>query len=165
LPHQQKTIGLEADLGGQAIADDPGQALAQAQEYVEQLQRHPADTDTREKLATLYAQHFHRIDMAVEQLEQLIALPVETPKHIVRWLNLLATLQARFANDVPAAEQALRRIIEHYPGSAAAEAAVERMASLKMEARANRASEIKSLGQYEKNIGLKPRRHPNDVPE
>ena len=72
---------------------------ALASQYVSQLNKHPADTDTREKLAVLYAENFGRLDLAVDQLEQLIALPEETPKHVTRWLNLLATLHISVAND------------------------------------------------------------------
>ena len=96
-------------------------ADALAAECVKQLEQYPADTEVREKLAILYAEHFQRLDLAAAQLEQMIALPEETPKHVARWLNLLATFHIRCAKDRPGAEQALRRIIERFPKTAMAE--------------------------------------------
>jgi hypothetical protein len=95
------------------------------------------------------------VDLAAAQLEQLIALRAESPRHIAGWLNLLATVHARFGNDLAGAESALRRIVERFPRSVAAEAAAARLASLNTEDRANRQTEAKTLGSYEKQIGLK----------
>jgi tetratricopeptide (TPR) repeat protein len=156
LPPGEKDIGLRAGSAGNAPAGDSDNPEALAQSCVEQLRRHPTDIETREKLALLYGEHFQRLDLAADQLEQLISLPGETPKHIARWLNLLATLQVRIGADVPAAERTLRRILDRFPDSAAATQAFERLASLNQELRATEKTAVKTLGKYEKHLGLKP---------
>ncbi|MGA2540438.1 MAG: hypothetical protein ABSG78_02620 [Verrucomicrobiota bacterium] len=149
----EKYIGLRKDYTGPAApAQDPG---ALADECVRQLEKHPADTATREKLAVLYAEHFHRLDLAAEQLEQLIAFPNETPRHIVQWLNLLADLQIRIGKDLAGAEATLRRILEQFSSPAMVEPTMARLASLQAEMKRGQATQVKTMGQYEKNLGLK----------
>ena len=77
------------------------------------------DSDTREKLALLYAEKFQRLELAVDQLEQLIAHPSESVAHIGRWMNLFATLYIKHGGDIVGAEQVLHRLIERFPKSAA----------------------------------------------
>jgi len=128
-----------------------------AAEYVAQLVKHPNDTETRQKLAVLYAEEFDRLDLAVSQLEQLAALTNETPQHIAQWLNLLATLHIRHGNDLAAAENALSRIMERFPKTADASKALARMAALPGEIKAAATTTAaKALGTYEKDLGLKP---------
>jgi hypothetical protein len=150
----EKYVGLLKDYKGPTAApvQDPG---ALAEEYIKQLEKHPADTATREKLAVLYAEHFHRMDLAADQLEQLISFPNETPRHVVQWLNLLADLQIRCGKDLPAAEAALRRILAQYSTPALVEPTISRLASLEAELKRGRITPLKTLGHYEKNIGLK----------
>ena len=152
VPTGEKDIGLRRGALPEAAPADPH---AQAEEWVAQLQRHPLDTETRENLALLYAEEFQRVDLAAEQLEELIALRAEPPKRIARWLNLLATVQARFGNNLNAAESALRRIQERFPKSSMAAEATTRLASLNQEARAHQPMVAKTMGAYEKEIGLK----------
>jgi tetratricopeptide (TPR) repeat protein len=147
----EQNIGLRQSTASAASADP--RALADV--YTQQLNAHPSDTDTREKLATLYAEEFQRIDLAAEQLEQLIAIPSEPPKHIAHWLNLLATLQIKCSHDLAAAERALHRIIERFPGGALAEVATRRLAGLQSELKSLDKPAVKALGTYEKGIGLK----------
>jgi tetratricopeptide (TPR) repeat protein len=148
----QRDIGLRK-VGAPVSAPADPQALAE--EYVRQLELHPSDTDTREKLAVLYAEEFKRLDLAADQLEQLIGLPVEPPKHVAHWLDLLATLHIKVAQDVPAAESALHRIIERFPGGALAAMAASRVAILQSELKSSQKTPTKALGAYEKNLGLK----------
>jgi len=150
----EKNIGLRRDYSGPTAApvQDPA---ALAEECVKQLEKHPADTATREKLAVLYAEHFHRLDLAADQLEQLIAFPNESPRHIVQWLNLLADLQIRIGKDVPGAEATLRRILEQYSTPALVEPTLARLASLEAELKRGQTTPVKTMGHYEKNLGLK----------
>jgi outer membrane protein assembly factor BamD (BamD/ComL family) len=135
-----------------------GDADALAAEYVQQLEKHPNDTETREKLAMLYAGAFERLDLAVNQLEQLAALPNETPQHIAHWLGLLATLHIRHGHDMVAAENALRRIMDRFPNSAAATRALSRLTTLEAELKAAATTTAaKALGVYDKDLGLKSR--------
>jgi len=132
------------------------EALNLATEYVRQLETYPNDTETREKLAVLYAEQLDRLDLAVTQIEQLIALANETPAHIARWLELLATLQIRHGHDLDAAEKALRRIMERFPESALYQRAMSRLATLQAEWKtATVQTAAKELGVYEKDLGLK----------
>ena len=147
----ERDLGLRASAQA-AASSDPH---AQAAEIVKHLEQHPSDTEARERLAVLYAEGFQRVDLAADQLEQLIALPAETPKHIAHWLNLLATLQIQHAGNLHAATDALRRINQLFPGGALATAAAARLATLQAELKAGQKTEVKSLGNYEKNIGLK----------
>jgi hypothetical protein len=95
--------------------------------------------------------------MAAEQVEQLLAQPNVPAKHTVHLLNLLADLQIKHAGDVAGARQALQRIVDLFPESAAAETAKNRMVHLQLELRARKASQVVKLGSYEQNIGLKGR--------
>jgi tetratricopeptide (TPR) repeat protein len=154
VPSGERDLGLRQTAPlPESVPDDP-EALAA--EYVRQLEKYPADTETREKLALLYAEQFARLDLAVGQLEQLVALPNESAKHIARWLGLLATLHIRYGNDMVAAEHALRRVIARFPKSADAGKAVARLAALQgvWKAAATAASG-KALGVYDKDLGLK----------
>jgi hypothetical protein len=153
LPPGAKDIGLRREF---AMSAGPSrEPAALAEEYVKQLTMYPADTATREKLAVLYAEKFQRLDLAVEQLEQLIALPHETPRHIVEWLNLLADLQIRCGQDLAGAEATLRRVVERFSTPALVEPTLARLAALEGEMKLLRVTPLKRLGQYEKYIGLK----------
>jgi outer membrane protein assembly factor BamD (BamD/ComL family) len=154
VPSGERDIGLRKTVlqmeAPQATAD------ALAAEYVGQLEKHPNDTETRQKLALLYAEQFDRLDLAVSQLEQLAALPNAAPRDIAQWLNLLATLHIRHGNDMASAENALRRVIDRFPKSADASKAVARLAALEGELKAAAATTTaKALGVYEKDLGLK----------
>ena len=148
-----KDAGLRKDYTAPAPATPDPDTLAA--EYVRQLEMHPSDTVTREKLAVLYADEFQRLDLAVDQLEQLIGLPNETPKHIAQWLNLLADLQIRVGKDLAGAEATLRRILERFSAPGIVEPTQARLATLGGEMKAGRQTAVKTLGHYERNLGLK----------
>jgi tetratricopeptide (TPR) repeat protein len=131
---------------------DPEQV---ALEYVEHLARHPLDTDAREKLASIYTDHYKRLDLATEQLEQLITQPNQPTKNVVHWLNLLADLQIRSGADYETVKLSLERIIDLDPNIAAAGMARNRLALLRLELKAQAKKEGVKLGTYEQNIGLK----------
>jgi tetratricopeptide (TPR) repeat protein len=149
---RERDIGLRHTSQPEPEALDADELAAQ---YVAQLGAHPSDTATREKLAVLYAEQFDRLDLAVDQLEQLIGLPDETPKHVARWLNLLATLLITVAHDEAAARTALLRIGQKFPKSAAAEVATMRLMRLGNEMKSSALAPSKALGIYEKDLGLK----------
>jgi tetratricopeptide (TPR) repeat protein len=118
----------------------------QAKELVAHLDAHPLDREARERLAVIYAQEYGRLDFATEQLEQLIALPDESPKHVARWLNLLADLQVQTTNKTELAEQTLRRIIELFPTHSAAQMAEQRIAVLALELKRYEKGRVVKLG-------------------
>jgi len=130
-------------------------------EGVKHLEQHPLDTEAREKLAVIYADHYGRLDMATNELEQMIEQPNQPARLVVHWLNLLADLQIRSGAGFDAAQQTLQRIVDRDPDVAAAEIARHRLALLKLEMKSKEKSQDVKLGSYEQNIGLKrglPRR-------
>ncbi|HLH56895.1 MAG TPA: hypothetical protein VKY92_25145 [Verrucomicrobiae bacterium] len=129
-----------------------------ASEYVSHLQQHPLDTEVRERLAILYAEHYQRMDLAADQLEQMITLENQPGRLVVRWLNLLADLQIRGGSDYETVKKTLERIVELDPTLAAAETARKRISLLKLELKARTQNQAVKLGTYEDNIGLKIRR-------
>ena len=137
---------------------DPEQAAA---ECVKHLEQHPQDTEAREKLAVIYADHYHRLDMATDELEQMIGQPNQPGRLVVHWLNVLADLQIRSGAGFEAVQQTLQRIVDRDPKAAPAEIARKRLALLKLEMKSKEMSQAVKLGSYEQNIGLKrgsPRR-------
>jgi len=123
---------------------------------VKHLEQHPLDSEAREKLAVLYATHYRRLDMATNELEQLINEPNQPPKRVAHWLNLLADLQLRGGADYDTVRPTLEKIIEQFPGLPVAALAQSRLAHLKLEIKGRKEETpgVK-LGVYEQNIGLK----------
>jgi tetratricopeptide (TPR) repeat protein len=152
LPHHEEHLGLREDFSGLRPApEDPAKL---AQDYVRHLEDYPNDNEAREKLALVYADHYQRLDLATDQLEQLIAVSHQQPKQIVHWLNLLADLQVKLTGDATLARQTLQRIVDTNPKSAAAENARHRIAYLKLELKPQQKSQAMKLGSYEENLGL-----------
>jgi outer membrane protein assembly factor BamD (BamD/ComL family) len=148
-----ENMGLVKDYAPWKPPEEDKGALAQ--KYVAHLEKYPADMETREKLAMLYAEHYGRLDYAVDQIEQMIQQPGQPMKQVARCLNVLADLQVKYAGDIEAAKQALERIIVLYPKYAVAENARQRIAHLRLEMKANEVKEGVRMGTYEQNIGLK----------
>jgi len=149
----EQRVGLVTGPLNLAPRDEaPGTTAAN---LVRHLEQHPLDSEARENLARIYAEHYQRLDLACDQLEQLISQTNAPMKHVARWLNMLADLQIKHASDSAAARLALQRIVDLFPRSAAAEAANSRIAHLQLELRANKKSQVVRLGSYEQNIGLK----------
>jgi tetratricopeptide (TPR) repeat protein len=134
------------------VGKDPAQL---AGEYVKHLEEHPLDTEAREKLAVIYCDHYGRLDLATDQLEQMISQPHQPQRMIAHWLNLLTDLQIRSGANYETAKQTLERIVELAPNVAAAQMARNRIDRLKLELKTQQKSEAKQLGTYEQNIGLK----------
>ncbi|MFO1497560.1 MAG: hypothetical protein U1G07_04050 [Verrucomicrobiota bacterium] len=132
--------------------EDPATAAAN---WVKHLEAFPYDNEAREKLALIYARHYQRLDLASDQLEQLITAPNQPQRQVAHWLNLLADLQIEAQGDVAAGRETLQRIVSLYPKSAVAENALNRIAYLKLELRPKQQSQAIKLGSYEQNIGLK----------
>jgi uncharacterized protein (DUF1778 family) len=112
LRHFDDRLGLRTPsdtLQEQVPEEDLAQAAAAC---IKRLEEFPADNEAREKLAVLYVEHYQRIDLAEEQLEQLITALNQPPKQVVRWLNLVADLQIKSGGNVERARQTLHRIID-----------------------------------------------------
>lgn len=105
----------------------------EAVEIVAHLEAHPTDNEARERLAVIYAREYGRLDLATEQIEQLVALPNESPKHIARWLNVLADLQVETTGNAELAKETLLRIVERFPNHSHGAMAEARIGSLSLE--------------------------------
>ena len=148
-----RNLGLTGDPPAVKVpGDDPAQAAA---DYVKHLEEFPLDTEAREKLAILYAEHYGRLDIASDELEQMIAMPNQPARLVVHWLNLLADLQVHHGADLETVRGTLQRIIDAYPKMAAAEMARKRLNLLKLEFKGGETKTTFKLGVYEQNIGLK----------
>jgi tetratricopeptide (TPR) repeat protein len=153
LPPGAEQVGLrQTPLNIRPAEEDPA---VTASNYVQHLEQFPFDNDAREKLALIYARHYQRLDLAADQLDQLITFPNQSQRQVVHWLNLLADLQIEVGADADAARQTLQRIVDEFPKSAAAETALNRMSRIKLELRGQQKSQAVKLGSYEQNIGLK----------
>jgi tetratricopeptide (TPR) repeat protein len=139
---------------------DPGLIVAG---YVKHLDQHPLDAHIRESLAVLYANHYQRLDLAADQLEQLIQQPRQPAKNVVKWLNLLTDLQIQHGAEPDKIRATLQRIIELDPAAAAAENAQRRLdiVNLEIKARQTKNAAVK-MGTYEQDIGLKRRESRQD---
>jgi tetratricopeptide (TPR) repeat protein len=152
VPEGVKNVGLlHSSAHLRPTSTDPAQL---AEEYVKHLEQHPQDTEAREKLAAIYADHYGRLDLAADQLDQLINQPNQPPRNVVHWLNLLADLQIRHGADYDIIRETLEQIIKRYPNLAAAGMARNRIDLIKLELKAKQRSEPVKLGNYEQNIGL-----------
>jgi tetratricopeptide (TPR) repeat protein len=130
-------------------------AAKQAAELVEHLQSHPLDAESRERLAVIYADHYNRMDLASDQMEQLITHPNQPQKRVVHWLNLLADLQIRHGANYDTLRATIQRIVDLFPNSAASEVAASRIVHLKLELKGKEKGQAVKLDVYEQDIGLK----------
>jgi hypothetical protein len=153
LPEGMKSAGLRDTMKGLVpVETDPRMV---AGELVKHLAQHPLDTEAREKLAVIYANHYHRLDLAAGELNQLAETPGHPPRSVAHWLNLLADLQVHGGADYETVRPTLERIATRFPGSAAAELARSRLAHLKLEIKGQKETPGIKPGVYEQNIGLK----------
>src|SRR6266404_6632720 len=113
LGQYQENIGL---LQEPATARPPGEDPATiAAKLVGHLEQYPQDSEARERLALVYAEHYQRLDLAADQLEELLAQANLPMKQAVHWLNLLSDLRIKHAGDPLAARLALQRIVDLFP--------------------------------------------------
>ena len=155
-PQDRRPIALHRSTPGpnQGVVEKTPEALAE--EYITHLAEHPLDTDVRERLALIYAEFYGRTDLALGEIEQLIALPNQTTKDVVRWLNLLVDIQLKFGSDTLGATATLHRIVSLFPETASADKAKTRIAYMKLELKGKETTRSVKLGAYEGDLGLKP---------
>ena len=131
VPRGPERLGLMKDQS--ALARKPEDPAAQAEAYVKHLEANPMDHEAREKLAWIYAEHFQRLDLAIDQMEQLVQDSHQPPRQRIHCLNTVADMQIKFGKDLDAARAALQRIIDLNPTGASAETARHRMDRLPLE--------------------------------
>ena len=153
VPQGVKNIGLlESSEFLRPVEMEPGKLAAA---YVKHLEQHPLDTEVREKLAIIYADHYQRLDLATNELKQLIEYPNQPAKRVAHWLNLLADLQVRLGADYDMVRETLEKVVERFSNSAMAELARARLAHLKLELKGQKETPGVKLGVYEQKLGLK----------
>ena len=160
--HDRQTITVPEGVNNIGLLDsttflqpkeiDPGRRAAA---HLKLLETHPHDSEVREKLATIYAHDFKRLDLATLELAQLINEPRHSPKQIANWLNLLANYQVELGADVATVSATLEQIVERFPDLPLAEVTQRRMARLNLEFKGKEKTPDVKLGVYEQNIGLK----------
>jgi tetratricopeptide (TPR) repeat protein len=114
-------------------------AFARSQKCVQQLQSNPNDIAAREELARLWAEDLGQVEMGVEQLDLLLAMPGAAPAKAAEWLGLLASWHLQFPQNLMAARTAMERLIRLYPQSSQALAAQRRLNMLDLEAKMRQA--------------------------
>lgn len=129
-----------------------------AARLVKELESHPLNAEVREKLARLYSEHFQALDLAVDQLEQLINAPHQSAREVAHWLNTIADFQVKHGASYETICATLQRIIDLFPGLAAEQMAHQRMDHVRLEMKANDPGHALKLGTYEKDLGLKLRK-------
>jgi hypothetical protein len=134
VPRGPERLGLMKDQSAlKRPAEDPA---AQAEAYAKHLQENPHDHEAREKLARIYAEYFQRLDLALDQMDQLVQDPHQPPRQRIHHLNTITDLQIKFGKDIAAARAALQRIIDLNPTGASAETARHRIDRLPLELKA-----------------------------
>jgi uncharacterized protein len=132
--HQTRTIQLPAlgdkldEAAGQPAPEfNHARALAQANQCVEKLNANPADIETREKLAGIFADQLGEFGLAIDQIESLMELPDQPPEKMAAWLALIAAWEIRRGGDRQAARKHLERLLREHPRSVQALAARRRL--------------------------------------
>jgi hypothetical protein len=110
--------------------DDRREASVVVSECLKQLEKHPLDNDTREKLARVYFERYGQPELAKEEMKKLFAIPFQQPRDLARWLNLMADWHLKKDNP-EAARECLRQIVARYPNLPYCEEAQQRLTRIK----------------------------------
>ena len=106
---------------------DTGEVVS---DCLKQLEKHPLDNDTREKLARVYFNRYDKPDLAWQEMAKLFENAFQQPSDIVRWLNCMADWH--MGKDNPkGARECLQQIIARFPQLPSCEAAQQRLTLIK----------------------------------
>ena len=97
---------------------------------LKQLEKHPLDNDTREKLARVYFNRYDKPDLAWQEMAKLFKNTYQQPGDIVRWLNRMADWHMRKDNP-KGARECLQQIIARFPQLPFCEEAQQRLTLIK----------------------------------
>ena len=114
------------------------QALGEAHEAVEALQKNPDDVAAREEFARVLADNLGEAGTAVEQVELLLAMPNQPAEKRGHWLLLLAAWHLRHHNDADRARLLYEEVMRDFEATPAAFAAQRRLRLLEMQMRIRR---------------------------
>ena len=106
---------------------DTGEVVS---DCLKQLEKHPLDNDTREKLARVYFNRYGKPDLAWQEMSKLFENPFQQPRDLARWLNLMADWHLK--KDNPAgARECLQQIMARFPQLPQCEEAQQRLTLIK----------------------------------
>lgn len=114
---------------------DPKTASRIANDCVERLKQDPNHILAREKLARIYTEGLHRMDLGQEQILLLLNLPGQPDVKRAEWLGLLAAWHIRYRQDPATARGYLERLLQEFPNAPQAFAARRRLELLDREER------------------------------
>ena len=114
------------------------QAMIEARDAVEALQKNPDDTEAREEFARVLADNLGDADTAVEQIELLLIMPNQPAEKRGHWLLLLAAWHLRHKNDPGRARLLYEEVVRDFGATPAAFAAQRRLRLLEMQLRIRR---------------------------
>ena len=106
---------------------DTGEVVS---DCLKQLEKHPLDIDTREKLARVYFNRYDKPDLAWQEMSKLFENPFQQPRDIVRWLNRMADWHLKKGNPAGARE-CLQQIMARFPQLPFCEEAQQRLTFIK----------------------------------
>jgi hypothetical protein len=133
---------LEDALPAPPTESNPREATAQADRWVERLKRNPNDAEAREKFATILAERLGEADLAIEQLDLLLAMPDQPVQKCAEWLARSAAWQMKYCQDPAAARVRLEQLVREFPQTPQAFAAQRRLNLMEMEERFRKARSI-----------------------
>ena len=111
--------------------DDKRDAAEVVSDCLKQLEKHPMDNNTREKLAEVYFERYNQPDRAWEEMNKLFAVPYQQPADLCRWLNRMADWHLKREHP-DGARQCLQQIISRFPDQPQSEAAQLRLTRLQL---------------------------------
>ncbi len=115
------------------------EAEMQADRCVERLKRNPNDAEARENFATILAERLGEADLAIEQLDLLLAMPDQPVRKSAEWLARSAAWQIKYRQDPAAARVRLEQLMREFPQTPQAFAAQRRLNLMEMEERFRKA--------------------------
>ena len=124
------------------IPVSPEDALAKANQLVEQLKQDPNDIVARERLAKTFAEQMGQTDLAVEQLELLIGMPGQSPAKTAEWLGLMAEWILEQRGEGETVQKILERLIHDFPQTPQAFNAQRRLSLMRMKTRGRRTQTV-----------------------
>jgi len=130
---------LEETQADAPMASNPREATAQADRLVERLKFDPNDAEAREQFATILAECLGETELAIEQLDLLLAMPDQPVRKSAEWLARSAAWQMKHRHDPAAARVRLERLVREFPQTPQAFAAQRRLNLMEVDERFRRA--------------------------
>ncbi len=118
---------LEDALSPSPAEVDPREATAEADRWVKRLERNPNDTEARENFAMILAERLGEAELAIEQLDLLLAMPEQSVRKSAEWLARSAAWQLKYRHDPAAARVRLEQLVREFPQTPQAFAAQRRL--------------------------------------